>query len=199
MMRFLAALQMLTILPIRRETVPPGKAAAFFPIVGVLLGVVAGGIDYCLPGSPIVILFLVLATGGLHEDGLADCFDAFRVHRSPQKIHEILKDSRVGAFGAMALVFSILLRWQALAATGSYRFESLVASVTLARGSQVALAWIARPAGSGSGLPFQQQPDFDQRGDCDRLECCDCVGAGRGCRSRGHRNRRHRLSRTSLF
>ena len=48
--------------------------------------------------------FLVAVTGALHEDGLADVFDAFRAGRSPERILAILKDSRIGAYGAVTLV-----------------------------------------------------------------------------------------------
>ena len=53
-------------------------------------------------------MFLLTITGALHEDGLADVFDAFRAGRSPERIHGILKDSRIGVFGALALLMTIL-------------------------------------------------------------------------------------------
>ena len=57
---------------------------------------------------------VILVTGALHEDGLADMFDAFRAGRSPEKIQAILKDSRIGVYGAVALTMTLLLRWQAI-------------------------------------------------------------------------------------
>jgi adenosylcobinamide-GDP ribazoletransferase len=57
----------------------------------------------------------MLLTGALHEDGLTDCADAFGATRNRERALEILRDSRIGVFGAAALVFSILLRWAAIA------------------------------------------------------------------------------------
>ena len=102
----------------------------------------------------ITVLAMVLLSGALHEDGLADCADAFGGQRPPDKILTILKDSRIGTFGALALIFSIGLRWQAIAQTGSHLFEALAAAGALSRASQVGLAWITPPAGEGSGKLF---------------------------------------------
>ena len=161
MTRLLGALQFLTRLPIRRSTCPPGEAAAYFPLVGAMIGVVAAGSHWLLSravAEPInallTVLVMVLLSGALHEDGLADCADAFGGGRSPDKILAILKDSRIGAFGALALIFSIGLRWQAIAQTGSHGFEALAAAGALSRAAQVGLGWVARPAGEGSGRLF---------------------------------------------
>ncbi|TNF58733.1 MAG: adenosylcobinamide-GDP ribazoletransferase, partial [Rhodobacteraceae bacterium] len=57
-----------------------------------------------------------LLTGAMHEDGLADMADGFWGGRSPQRRLEIMADSRIGTYGVLALVFSVGLRWVALAA-----------------------------------------------------------------------------------
>ena len=115
MRRFLGAVQFLTVIPVRAGTTP-AEAAAFFPLVGALLGACAAAfLNLAFPpsiGALLAVLFLVAATGGLHEDGLADVFDAFRAGRPPEKIHAILKDSRIGTYGALALIIAVLLRWQ---------------------------------------------------------------------------------------
>jgi adenosylcobinamide-GDP ribazoletransferase len=159
--RLLGALQFLTILPIRRSTCAPGDAAAYFPLVGAGIGLAAAGLHQVLTpvvasslNAMIAVLLMVILSGALHEDGLADCADAFGGGRSPEKIQSILKDSRIGAFGALALIFSVVLRWQAIAETGSHLPETLAAAGALSRGAQVALGWIARPAGEGSGRLF---------------------------------------------
>ena len=161
MTRFLGALQFLTVLPIRRSTCAPGEAAPYFPLVGAAIGLAAAGLHGLLASimapsinALVCVLLMVLLTGALHEDGLADCADAFGHGRPPDKILAILKDSRIGAFGALALLFSVGLRWQAIAETGSHLAESLAAAGALSRGAQVALGWIARPAGEGSGRAF---------------------------------------------
>ncbi|MBY0503336.1 MAG: adenosylcobinamide-GDP ribazoletransferase [Bryobacteraceae bacterium] len=161
MIRFLGAVQFLTVLPVRSSTCAPGEAAGYFPIVGGLLGLAAGGFHLLLTGyvaepvnALLTVLLLIILSGALHEDGLADCADAFGGQRPPERVMAILKDSRIGAFGALALVFSVGLRWQAIAQTSSHLLESLAAAGALSRTSQVALAWISRPAGEGSGRLF---------------------------------------------
>jgi adenosylcobinamide-GDP ribazoletransferase len=150
----LGALQFLTVLPIRRSTCPPGEAAPYFPLVGAAIGLTGAAIALQLGQPLIALLAMVLLSGALHEDGLSDCADAFGGGRSPEKVLAILKDSRIGAYGALALIFSIALRWQAIAQTGSHLWEAMAAAGALSRGAQVALSWISRPAGEGSGRLF---------------------------------------------
>lgn len=161
MMRsFLAAVQFLTILPVRGG-VPKGSPAAFFPLVGAIVGLAGAGVYWLSVSSltvPIAALLalaaLVLLTGGLHEDGLADVFDAFRASRTPERIHAILKDSRIGSHGAVALVLALALRWQALTAAQMSLFRALPAAVGASRASMVALAFVSAPAGQGLGAAF---------------------------------------------
>jgi adenosylcobinamide-GDP ribazoletransferase len=99
-------------------------AAAHFPLVGALLGMVAGVVDYLLLplGELAAALGAVgaslLLTGALHEDGLADTSDALGGAFDRDKILAILKDSRVGTFGACALFLSIVGRAALLARLG---------------------------------------------------------------------------------
>jgi adenosylcobinamide-GDP ribazoletransferase len=152
------AVQFLTVLPIRAGDVSLADSAVFFPLVGAALGASASGVYLLMarllptpPASMLAILFLVLATGGLHEDGLADVADAFRAGRTPEKTLAILKDSRIGTFGALALCFSILVRWQALNALGAHSTIALIVSEALPRTALVVLSHIAKPVGSGLG------------------------------------------------
>ncbi len=69
-----------------------------------------------LLGGLIAVGATMLATGALHEDGLSDTFDGFGGGRTREQKLEIMRDSRVGSYGAAALVFSVLLRAGALAA-----------------------------------------------------------------------------------
>jgi adenosylcobinamide-GDP ribazoletransferase len=153
--RLLGALQFLTVLPVRGATAPPGECVAWFPWVGALVGVLGAVLVGVHP------LFAVgawiLLTGAFHEDGLADCADAFRAHRSRDRILAILKDSRIGAFGAVALVFSIALRWQALERLTIEPWRACLASHALSRASMAVLAYTTPPAGEGLGKAFAQQ------------------------------------------
>ncbi len=115
-------------------------AAAHFPLVGALLGTVVGAVDYVLLplgelaaalGAIGVSLFL---TGALHEDGLADTSDALGGAFARDKILAILKDSRVGTFGACALVLSIVGRAALLARLGPGAPWAFVLAGAAARG-----------------------------------------------------------------
>lgn len=156
MLRLLGAVQFLTVFPVHRETGPPGRAVIFYPVVAAILGLLGAGLLYGLrPVVPaaglLVLLFWILATGALHEDAIADCADAFRAHRTPDKIHAILKDPHIGVFGTIALLMSLLVRWQAIEHMELRVFETFAAAFALSRTAPVALAWIAPPYGEGSG------------------------------------------------
>jgi adenosylcobinamide-GDP ribazoletransferase len=152
--------QFLTILPVPGGTVPH-RAALFFPLVGVALGAAAAGVRWAaaqvLPPSIaalLALLFVIVATGGLHEDGLDDVFDAFRAGRPPERILAILKDSRIGTYGALAIVIASLLRWQAIEALGDRALPALAAAAGASRGGMVLLAYMSKPAGEGLGKAF---------------------------------------------
>jgi adenosylcobinamide-GDP ribazoletransferase len=160
MRRFLAAVQFLTIVPSPSD-VSPARAAIFFPLVGALVGLAAGG-TRVLAGSvfpaPVAALLalgvMITLTGALHEDGLTDVFDAFRAGRSPERIQAILKDSRIGVYGAVALVMTLLLRWQAITFLDRGAIPALVAAAAASRGAMVVFAHISRPMGEGLGKAF---------------------------------------------
>jgi len=161
--RFLGAVQFLTVVPVRAATAPPGECAAFYPLVGALLGAAGGVVDWLLGhvfprqfSALAAVGFMALLTGCLHEDGVADVADALRAHRTREKIFEILKDSRVGAFGAVALIFSIGLRWQALAAVAFHPVAALAIAGAVSRASIVALAWCGKPVSTGLAAEFRR-------------------------------------------
>ncbi len=149
-----AALQFLTIIPISAPKGKLGDAAWAFPIVGVLLGLVCAAILPWKLGPIVAMTVIALLTGGLHEDGLADVCDAIRAHRSRERMHQILKDSRIGAHGALALMASFLIRWQALALLPPYSWLKLVAVYGLSRAMMALLAATSLPAGDGLGATF---------------------------------------------
>ncbi len=120
-MRFLAAIQFLTLLPvrIRRDLTPEDLAGstAFFPLVGLLLGVLLAGVAYpalvLFPQplvSPILIAFLAFLTGALHLDGFADTADGMFSGKSPERKLAIMKDSHIGTMGVVALILVLLLK-----------------------------------------------------------------------------------------
>lgn len=97
-------------------------AARYFPLIGLLVGA-AGAAVYgaaVLAWPPRVAILLSMAatlwlTGGFHEDGLADCCDAFGGGMTRERTLEIMHDSRIGAFGALGLTIALLLKWETLA------------------------------------------------------------------------------------
>jgi adenosylcobinamide-GDP ribazoletransferase len=162
MRTFLAAVSFLTIIPVTGKDVPPGRAAAFFPLIGAILGALGAGLfiatSLLLPPSIaalIAVTFWTLISGVLHEDGLADVADAMRAGRTREKMLAILKDSRIGTYGAVAIVLSIVARWQALEHVPPTRIlEVCIVAQSVPRAAMVALAWLARPSGDGLGQAF---------------------------------------------
>jgi adenosylcobinamide-GDP ribazoletransferase len=97
------------------------KATRYFPLIGWIVGVIsflffwASSLLFDTNISTIISLIAgVLTTGAFHEDGLADVFDGFGGGWTKEKILDIMKDSRVGAYGAIAIMFLILLKFVGL-------------------------------------------------------------------------------------
>lgn len=119
---FIAALQFLTRIRLCRgpefEERLFGRSVRFFPLVGLitggLLAVAAALTAGWLPGtvrSTLLVTLCVFLTGALHCDGLMDTADGLLSGRSPDRMLEIMKDSRVGAFGVIAAFFLLLWKW----------------------------------------------------------------------------------------
>jgi adenosylcobinamide-GDP ribazoletransferase len=161
MRTFLAAISFLTIIPVTSK-VPPGRAAMFFPLVGAMLGAAGAGLliaaSLVLPPSLaalIAVAFWTVISGVLHEDGLADVADAMRAGRTREKMLAVLKDSRIGTYGAVAIVLSLVARWQALEHVPAARILLVcIVAQAVPRAAMVALAWLSRPSGDGLGLAF---------------------------------------------
>lgn len=128
---FEIALFFLTRLPVRsaRAGSPAALAASapMFPLVGALVGLVGGGFYGAaawlglppLPAAIVALAAMMWLTGALHEDGLADVADGFGGGHSRQNKLDIMRDSRLGSFGAIVLTLSLLTRIGALAALAS--------------------------------------------------------------------------------
>jgi adenosylcobinamide-GDP ribazoletransferase len=155
------AVVFLTRLPLRLESPPPLAAAMpWFPVVGALLGLVAGAVFAgltllampSLPASLVVLAVLVIATGALHEDGLADCADGLGPHDRARRL-EVMRDSRIGSFGVMALILVTLARLAGLAALWApwMQVTTLVVVAAASRATMVALLATLPPA-RGDGL-----------------------------------------------
>ncbi len=162
---FLGAIQFLTRVPLPQrwlEEVELTCAAPYFPLVGVLLGLAAAGIDAALQrhlahiaAAAASVSFLVLITGGLHEDGLADSADGFGGGTTAERVLVIMRDSRIGSYGAIAIALSLLLRIVFIATLPKGDvFAYFVTAEALSRWSVLPLAFFlpsARPGGESSG------------------------------------------------
>jgi adenosylcobinamide-GDP ribazoletransferase len=151
-----AAIRFLTIVPIRGGDAPPGQAAAFFPLVGAMLGAAGAGVfvlaSRAFPTSIAAlatVAFWIAISGVLHEDGLADVADAVRAGRSRERVFAILKDSRIGTYAAVAILLSVLARWRpagsGLGAALASTLSTPAALVAIAQGVAAALLCGWRP------------------------------------------------------
>jgi len=135
------------------------SAAKFFPFVGLTVGSCAVLVDKILIShmarplvALIVLIFLVVITGCLHEDGLADTVDAFGGGWTKEQILLIMKDSRIGSYGATALTLSLLARYLLLATLPSEHFAAYVISAhVLCRWSSLPLSYFLPPAREQDG------------------------------------------------
>ena len=160
---FLIAFQFLTIFSIRKtlpfDEVGFGRSAAFFPLVGGIIGGLVWSLDLLLPlvcppaiRSVLLTAALAIFSRGLHLDGLADSADGFFGGRDRQHCLDIMKDSRIGTFGVLALAGVLLLKVRALdLLVGETRIHALLLAPVLSRWSHVALAFRSCPA-RGEGL-----------------------------------------------
>jgi len=119
--RFLLSLQFLTILPVSLKKASDEEISSsciFFPATGALIGLILWSmssavstlhLDPCLAAA-ITITTLVIITGGLHLDGLADTFDALAAGNDKSARLDVLRDSSIGTMGALALISVIILK-----------------------------------------------------------------------------------------
>ena len=159
---FLAALQFLTIFPwprrIERAPDEIGRGAAFFPLIGLILGALLVFADwlvrpYLSPALTAVALAAMLAvlSRGLHLDGLADTFDGLGAGGSRERMLAVMDDPRAGVFGVVAVVFVVLFKVYAIAALASDRWRVLLIAPMLARWSMTLFGYRATAAKQGLG------------------------------------------------
>jgi adenosylcobinamide-GDP ribazoletransferase len=164
-----AAAIFLTRLPIRFDGGMPadlhGRALGWYPVIGALIGlcgalVYTAGTSAGLTSGAAALLTLgiqIALTGALHEDGLADVADGFGGGRDKMAKLAIMRDSRLGSYGVLALIFSVGLRWSALTALADPLAVALalIAAGALSRAAVPAIyGWLdpARTDGLAAGL-----------------------------------------------
>lgn len=158
----LSAIQFLTRIPVPTRAYHPdslARSVPFFPLVGALLGVAAALLHRAavphmgrLVSALLVIIFLVAITGCLHEDGLADTADSLGGGHSREQILLILRDSRIGSYGAAALALSLFARALLLSSIPlSHFFQYVVAAHILCRWTTLPLSYFCPPARETDG------------------------------------------------
>ncbi len=168
--RIAASLRFFTRIPLPGDGVLPdeefGKSLAYAPLIGLLIGIWTAGWDFglrlVLPAAPAAVLTLLAyvgMTGGLHLDGLGDTFDGILSGRPRDRMLAIMKDSRVGSFGVLAVWFALALNTASIASLpDAGRFAVLCLWPVLGRLASVTGASLheyARPEG-GLGKSFVQ-------------------------------------------
>ena len=164
--QFQVAMMLLTRLPAGKLTAPIPKlqdAAWAYPLVGLVVGAVgAAALTVALwigaaPGiaAGLALIATILATGALHEDGLADVADGFGGGQTRARKLEIMRDSRIGSYGTLALILSVGMRWQAIALMAEFNVPgavcAMVAAAVISRAGLPAMM-VALPPARDDGL-----------------------------------------------
>jgi len=154
--------------PLRDEDL--GRSLTFFPLVGLVLGLGLTGLASLLVGvvaptllAVVLVAFLAALTGGLHLDGVADVFDGLGGGRGDrQRTLDIMRDSRIGAHGAVALVLVLLAKVFAIAELLARRdLIGLLAFPAIARWAvtpAIVFHPYARPEGTGRAFHGAARP-----------------------------------------
>jgi adenosylcobinamide-GDP ribazoletransferase len=159
----LVAVQFLTRLPVPILAELPQDAlpdsARFFPVVGAIVALGAIAIDLVVGAHAnrsvsvvLILIYVVIVTGGLHEDGLADAADGFGGGWTKDRVLAIMRDSNIGSFGALAIGGSLLARFVFLTSLPAGDFHRvLLAGQVLGRWAMVPLAYWLPPARNDQG------------------------------------------------
>lgn len=168
-MKFLAALSFLTVIPLprRREVSPEqvGRSIGYFPVVGIIIGLILAGLYWLLrlvlPSavvSGLLLVCLVVLTGGLHLDGFVDTCDGIAGHKTPEARWQVMHDSRAGAFGIVGVCCLLIVKYVSLnSVPDSLMMMTLVLMPVVSRWAMVYAVFAypyARP--SGLGKVFKQ-------------------------------------------
>ncbi|MCU0831308.1 MAG: adenosylcobinamide-GDP ribazoletransferase [Rhizobiaceae bacterium] len=148
------------------------ECAWAFPLAGLVIALPACLVMLAaaaaLPASmaaALVLAALAMIAGALHEDGLADCADAFFAPVNRERRLDIMKDSRIGTFGALALIIHFALAWSALTAIIELSAMAAAASIIAAAGlsrTGIVWHWHVLPFARAGGLAERQgRPDWN--------------------------------------
>ena len=168
MKALIAALQFLTILPLgKSEIYDPKGMIPFFPVVGLIIGGLLSIFDHVAlhlwPAQTTAILDVILLavlSAALHIDGLGDTADGLLGHRSREKALAIMKDSRIGVMGLVAIVCTLAVKWGGIMHVNVHRTLLLMLIPAYSRSAMIfgiRFLEYGRPAG-GTGYDFFDEP-----------------------------------------
>jgi adenosylcobinamide-GDP ribazoletransferase len=170
---FLAALRFLTIIPIRwrREVSPEavGRSIVYFPVVGVIIGLILAGLSWLLglllPSALVSVLLIVALaaiSGALHLDGFIDTCDGMTGGKTVEERWRVMQDSRAGSFGIIGVCLLLLTKYVSLnAVPDGWLMLTLVLMPVVSRWAMVYAVFAypyAKP--SGLGTVFKQRASW---------------------------------------
>jgi adenosylcobinamide-GDP ribazoletransferase len=165
-LNFLAALRFLTIIRLPWYKASPeelGRSTVYFPVVGIIIGLILAGLNWLLglvlPSAIVRVLLivcLVMLTGALHLDGLADTCDGIAGHKTPEERWKVMHDSQAGAFGVIGVCCLLLVKYISLnSVPASLMMMTLVLMPVISRWAMVYAIFAypyARPSGLGKAF-----------------------------------------------
>ncbi|NOY83847.1 MAG: adenosylcobinamide-GDP ribazoletransferase, partial [Nitrospirae bacterium] len=168
MKAFFSALSTLTVLPVPRrfhqcDEKSLAASVVYFPVVGLFVGVLLVGLLYFLKAifpplvlAAVLLFVLVMLTGALHLDGVADLADGLGAGGAPERMLAVMKESQVGAFGVIALVLVLLLKFSLFfEIIDKGRWLDFVLMTLLSRWAMALAAFLGKyPRVAGTGLAF---------------------------------------------
>jgi len=168
-MKFIAAFRFLTVIPLpfRRQPAPEefGGSIFYFPVVGLIIGILLAALYYVLqlilPSTITLVLIMVamvLVHGALHVDGFIDTCDGLAGNKPAEERWKILKDSRVGALGVVGAVLLFLTKFAVLVTLPRHLILPALVMVPLLSRWSMVYAMLAYPYArpSGLGTTFKQ-------------------------------------------
>ena len=154
-----AAFRFLTRIPFpgpATEAADLAAAVGWFPLVGACVGLATAGLFIAAGklwptpvAAALAVGFGLLLTGGFHEDGFTDAVDGLGGGWTKARVLEIMKDSRIGAYGAMALWAALTLRWASLVALGGHSLLALPLAMVWGRWSIALMLRLLPPIAEG--------------------------------------------------
>jgi len=141
----IAALQFLTIIPFGKSTMyDPKGMIPFFPIVGLIIGLLVSVFDQMAlifwpvqTTSILDVVLLVVLTAALHIDGLGDTADGLMGHRSRETALAVMKDSRIGVMGLVAIVCTLAVKWGGIMHLPEHRILLLILVPAYSRSAMI--------------------------------------------------------------